>query len=95
MVLEDMMPRIRDIPNRLSFALTGRYWTTALLKSIHRLVTTGAWPLQEDHIRIRETDLLDWSRGASRSRNAAGTATTWPTNSESCRGLASKTDTLL
>ncbi len=62
-VLEDMVPRVRDIPNRLRFALSGSYWTKAFLKSVYTVLRTGAWPLQEDHIRIRESDLHDWSSG--------------------------------
>lgn len=59
-VLEDTVPRLRDMAGRLRFALSGRYWAVALARSLRTVLTTGAWPLQKDHIRVREADLKRW-----------------------------------
>jgi SAM-dependent methyltransferase len=63
LVLEDMHPRFSDIPGRLRFALSDRYWTKRYLECLLHLLKTGEWPLQNDHIRINESDLAQWSEG--------------------------------
>jgi SAM-dependent methyltransferase len=63
LVLEDMPPRLTDIPGRLRFALRHTYWSKHYLKCLLHLLLKREWPLQSDHIRISETDLAEWAEG--------------------------------
>ncbi|HEX5258457.1 MAG TPA: class I SAM-dependent methyltransferase [Sphingomicrobium sp.] len=72
-VLEDMEPRwadlIGDIPPRLvgRFAKVGRPASIQMrFADALKMKLTGDWPLQEDHIRIREADLLRVARARLR-----------------------------
>lgn len=71
LVLEDMQPRWRDVPDRVRFALSNTYWTKVMTRNLLHLLVAGTWPLQGDHIRISDRDISGWSRGAFRIEDRA------------------------
>jgi SAM-dependent methyltransferase len=60
-VLEDMEPRWRDVVRPTIRARGAREVVRVAGRKLAAALPGGAWPLQHDHIRIREQDLRAWS----------------------------------
>jgi len=59
-VLEDMPPAFRDWPKRIPVWL-GSAYRAKMANDLSIWIRTGQWPLQTDHIRIRESDVRRWT----------------------------------
>lgn len=69
-VLEDVVPSWRallnDAKHRVAARLTGKPWEAGVQLPLAKALVAkvcNRWPLQEDHVRISEADLLDWTTG--------------------------------
>ena len=67
LVLEDVEPAwsdlLGDALRRIGAFLAGRRGTAGIHMRLHDAFAAkarGAWPLQEDHLRIRDSDLRRW-----------------------------------
>jgi len=60
-VLEDMEPTWTDLFDKSLRTLGKRHLGRTLIKKLQFLFLRRPWPLQRDHIRIRESDLRSWS----------------------------------
>jgi SAM-dependent methyltransferase len=64
LVLENMEPRWRDMLSP-TFISKGLSYTKGILKKkLSCVLGDQEWPLQTDHIRIRESDILKWISGS-------------------------------
>lgn len=62
-VLEDMEPRWRDIPTR-TFATKGMSHMAGLCRQkLQCSLRMREWPVQSDHLRIRESQIRRWTSG--------------------------------
>lgn len=62
-ILEDMEPGWLDLL-RKPFRRRGKRHVAAVAgKKLRCMLPTQQWPVQEDHIRLRESELRKWSRG--------------------------------
>lgn len=61
MVLEDMPPCWGDIVSAKFIKNNISLTTRMLIRKLYYIFGDDEWPLQSDHIRIREVDLLRWA----------------------------------
>jgi SAM-dependent methyltransferase len=62
-VLEDMEPRWGDMNCLLSTIHEGNRKRAYVISKVKSTIRLAPWPLQKDHIRIREADIVAWSAG--------------------------------
>ncbi len=65
-VLEDMIPRWRDVLLPAHQACGNFRWPQIIVRKVRSALSGQAWPLQSDHSRILEEEIANWTAGRFR-----------------------------
>ncbi len=62
-ILEEMEPLWRDFGARTYITQGGAHWVRTFIQKLYCSLSIQKWPLQSDHIRIRESEIQQWISG--------------------------------